>query len=89
MKVCEKVLTVSNPKGVHSRVATKLINLTTEYNVRLSVKHQGHAYDCISVLDVLSLALVNGADFTVKVKGNRAAEAIVAMESLMHEREDF
>lgn len=87
MRTLEEQLTVLNPNGVHSRVATKLIKIAEEHDVMFSIKHGGHMYVCSSVLDVLGIALTCGATFKVRAAGREPEKAVLEIKKLISERE--
>ncbi|MFZ5798737.1 MAG: HPr family phosphocarrier protein [Desulfobulbus sp.] len=73
MKVLEKKITVTNARGVHSRVATRLAMIAREHHVGLRIIHGPDCIDAASILDVLGLALVCGSKVTVRIEGERGA----------------
>lgn len=83
MKVLEKQLTVDNPKGIHGRIATKMIKIASRHDVRLCIICEGQTVDCTSVLDILSVALVHGTTFTLRLAGKQTERAMTAVEKLI------
>jgi phosphotransferase system HPr (HPr) family protein len=81
----EQNITVTNRRGVHSRVATALAMIARAHGVTLQIGHPPQLIDCGSILDVLSLALVCGATITVRVQGGAAAtkQALAAVERIL------
>jgi len=82
MKSLEKNITVNNVRGVHGRVATRLAQIAQQNDVRLYIVLEDEEIDCLSVLDVLSLAFVAGTRVQFRVYGQDAAQAIAAVENL-------
>lgn len=82
MKPLEKNITVNIQRGVHGRVATKLAQIAREHDVRLLILNDEEEIDCLSVLDVLSMAFVSGTRVRFRVHGQGAAQAIMAVEEL-------
>ena len=80
----EKTIIVHNPNGVHSRVATKLAKIASDYDVRLNIVYCDQEIDCSSVLDVLSMAFVQGSSFIVRADGKRSGKALGAVEELLN-----
>lgn len=80
MNILEKQLTVNNRKGVHGRIAAELIKIADRHKVRIYIKHDGDIYDCSSVLDILSIALVYGTSFWIKIEGTESEKAMDAIE---------
>jgi phosphotransferase system HPr (HPr) family protein len=85
MKVLEQNITVTNRRGVHSRVATGLAMIAREHAVGLQIIHGPHLIDCTSILDVLSMALVCGTRLTVRVQGDGAEteQALAAVQRIL------
>jgi phosphotransferase system HPr (HPr) family protein len=88
MNTLEKQLTVRNHKGVHGRIATKLIKIAKKHDVRLYIIHEDELSDCSSVLDILAFALVHGATFKLRVVGKDAEKAMSAVEKLIGDRNE-
>lgn len=84
MNVLEKQLTVTNHMGIHGRIATKMIKIANKYDVRLCIIYGNQQFDCSSVLDILSLALTQGATFTVRLAGRETKKAMRAVENLLY-----
>jgi len=82
MKYFEKKITVNNPNGVHSRVATKLAQIASENEVKLNIIYCDHVVDCSSVLDVLSMAFIYGSSFIVRADGELSIKALCEVEKL-------
>ena len=84
MRVLERVITVANHRGVHSRVATGLAMIARERGVLLQIIHGPHRIDCSSILDVLSMALVRGTRLSVRVEGGgeETEQALAEVERL-------
>ncbi len=75
---------VANPKGVHCRVAAKLIEITENHNVTVQfVNPQGERADCASMLEVLSLALSQGSVVRCTAEGPEATQAAQAIDHLL------
>jgi phosphocarrier protein HPr len=85
MKVLEQDITVTNSRGVHSRVATGLAMIAREHGVLLQIIHGPSRIDCTSILDVLSMALVCGTRLTVRVQGSgiETEQALAAVERIL------
>jgi len=85
----EKQLTVNNRKGIHGRIAARLIKIANKNNVRLNIIYNDELHDCSSVLDILGIALVYGATFKVRIVGKETDKAMSAVENLITARGKF
>jgi phosphocarrier protein HPr len=85
----EKQLTVNNRKGIHGRIAARLIKIANKNKVRLNIIYNEELYDCSSVLDILSIALVYGATFKIRIVGKETEKAMSAVENLINARGKF
>ncbi|WP_417913074.1 HPr family phosphocarrier protein [Candidatus Electronema sp. TJ] len=80
---------VSLPKGVHCRVAAKLSETAAAYDATVRISSaQGETADCSSVLELLSLALVEGSMARCTAEGPQAAQAAQAIDRLLSAAEE-
>ena len=71
--------------GIHGRVAVNLAEVAKENKVELQISSGGRQVNCNSILELLSLALVQGSRITVRAEGDRAANALRAVRGLLME----
>lgn len=90
MKVLEQEVTVTNQRGVHSRVATGLAIIAREHGVELQIINGAHRIDCTSILDVLGMALVCGSRIRLRVKGvaAEAESALAAAQRILTDQDE-
>jgi phosphotransferase system HPr (HPr) family protein len=90
MKVLEQDVTVTNQRGVHSRVATGLAMIAREHGVELQIIHGAQRIDSTSILDVLSMALVCGSRLKLRVQGVAAAAelALAAAQRILTDQDE-
>jgi len=89
MNMLEKKMTVNIREGVHGRIAAEMIRIANTHNVIFYIKYNDHLFDCSSVLDILSIALVNGATFRIRIEGRNREQALGAVEKLLTGGEEF
>ena len=58
-----------NPNGVHCRIAERLIKVIDEHEATVRIIDQGQPVDCTSILELLSLALVQGSRVQFTARG--------------------
>ena len=79
--------TVTNPNGVHCRVAERLIKVIDEHESAVRMVHQGQPVDCTSILELLSLALVQGSLVQFTAQGSDAEQVVAAVDQVLSEPE--
>ncbi|MCI5165504.1 MAG: HPr family phosphocarrier protein [Candidatus Electrothrix sp. GM3_4] len=79
--------TVSNPNGVHCRVAERLIKVVDEHEAIVQIIDRGPPIDCTSILELLSLALVQGSRVRFTAQGPDADRVVVAVDQVLSESE--
>jgi phosphotransferase system HPr (HPr) family protein len=88
MNTLARDLAVGNERGVHGRVATRLAEIASEFEVELWIQRGEERAECSSILDVLSLALVQNTEICLQVKGKRAEAALAAAAEVITAHED-
>ncbi len=73
---------VNNPKGVHCRVAAQLAEIVASHDAEVRIINQGEPADCSSILDVLSLGLVQGSLVGFTAHGPEADKMPVEIKRL-------
>ena len=87
MKIISWESTVANPNGIHCRVAERLMKVIDEHKASVQIIDQGQPVDCSSILELLSLALVQGSRVQFKALGPDAEQVAVALERVLSESE--
>lgn len=86
----EETLTVHNLRGIHGRIATKLAKIARQPNVRLFlVTQENETIDCLSILDILSMAFVHGSEVRVRAEGKGAVESMAAVRKLFNRNNEL
>lgn len=89
MTVVEREMIITNPCGVHSRVAARIARVADEVGVGIHLRHKGRDIDCRSILDVLSMALTCGTRLVFSFHGDQVSidKAVSMVEELIAEAE--
>jgi phosphocarrier protein len=87
MKTVSWESTVNNPNGVHCRVAERLIKVIDEHEATVHIINQGLPVDCTSILELLSLALVQGSRVQFTARGPDADQVVAAVDRVLSEPE--
>ena len=69
--------------GVHGRVAVQLAKIAEEKKVELHIASGGRQVSCNSILELLGLALVQGTKISVRIRGDKAEDALQAVRKLL------
>lgn len=81
-----KTLIVRNKLGLHARAATKLAQLTQQFDASITVEQDGQTVDAGSVMCLMLLASQQGKQVQVCADGNDAEQALTAVAELFEQR---
>jgi phosphocarrier protein len=84
--VAERTLKIQNELGLHARAATKLVQLASKYPCEVTVTKDGHEVNGKSIMGVLMLVASKGTSVTVRAKGDRCEEAVLAIAQLIEDK---
>lgn len=79
----EKVITIQSTKGLHARLASKLVQISNSYDAEVYLAYDDVKVDAKSILGLLSLAVPHGENVKVVADGNDAEIAIKEIEKLL------
>ncbi len=79
---------IKNPKGIHCRVATKIAEIVSAHDSVVQLKAENGQVDCSSILDILSLALLQDSQVVVTADGADARTVLKALKSLLARTDD-
>jgi phosphocarrier protein HPr len=83
---CEGEFRIVNPRGLHARAATKLVQLAGRYSSEIQViGPDGEAANAKSVMGVLLLCGSVGTTIRVEARGPDAAAAVGAIGELVRD----
>lgn len=83
MSVIEEDLQVRVHCGVHGRVAVNLAEIALREQVELFIGSDDREVNCGSILELLSLGLVQGSQIRVRIEGEQADSAMQAVRDLL------
>mgnify|MGYP006138443409 CR=1 FL=1 len=86
MSVVEKEVTIINKLGLHARAATKLAQLSQQFDAQVSVELAGNEADASSIMALMLLAGGQGKTVKVKAHGEDAKQAVESICALINER---
>ena len=82
MKISKKIK-VMDPKGLHLRVAAQLVLLVRKYKSNVFIQKGLGLVNARSVLCLLQLAVVFGAELTFIFDGDDALQALEAIQKFL------
>ncbi|WP_127556304.1 HPr family phosphocarrier protein [Saccharospirillum alexandrii] len=84
----QEQLTIINKLGLHARAAAKLVGVAGQFESRIVLVKDGREADAKSIMSVMMLAASQGTELNVRIEGDDASEAWVALLSLVQNRFD-
>jgi phosphocarrier protein HPr len=75
----EKTLTIQHPSGLHARPASLLVQEASKFQSKITLVKAGKEVDAKSLLGVMSLAVKQGDEITVRAEGADAEQAVSAL----------
>ena len=81
MAICK--MTVKNTSAIDARKAQEIVQKASEYEADMILKYSNKEVDLKSILGIMSLAVLDGAQIEIEAKGADANEAIAALEEMM------
>ena len=81
-----RTVTIANPQGLHARPADQFARLASRFQCKIELIKGGERVDGKSVLNILTLAAVQGTQLTLEAVGEDALEAVDALGALVDNR---
>ena len=88
MSVVSKEVTIINKLGLHARAATKLAQLSQQFNATITVELGGNQADANSIMALMLLAGAQGKTVKVIADGDDAEQALDSICQLINQRFD-
>ena len=79
----EKTITIKSTEGLHAQLATKLVYISTRYDVEVRLEYKNVTVDAKSILSLMSLAVPKGRNVKLIAEGKDAQKAIKEIEKLI------
>jgi phosphocarrier protein HPr len=77
-----RTVVVNNPQGVHARPADLIVRLAQQYQAKIEFVKDNYRVDGKSILELLTLAAVQGTQLTIEASGSDAQAALDALADL-------
>ena len=81
MAICK--MTVENTSAIDAKKAQEIVQKASEYEADMILRYSNKEVDLKSILGIMSLAVLDGAQIEIEAKGADANEAIAALEEMM------
>jgi phosphotransferase system HPr (HPr) family protein len=88
MPTLEKTITIVNKLGLHARAATKLAQLSQQFQAKVTLTLGNNSADAHSVMALLLLSGGQGKSVTIKAQGKEAAMALEKICQLIENKFD-
>ena len=87
-EAAERAVVIKNELGMHARAATKFVQLAAKFPCEVAVSKvgEGHEVNGKSIMGVLMLVAAKGTTITIRAKGARCEEAVVALVQLVDDK---
>ncbi|MFI3329935.1 MAG: HPr family phosphocarrier protein [bacterium] len=79
----EKQILVKSTVGLHARLAAKVVQAASKYEVDIELHYNDKIIDIKSILGLMSLAIPSGQNVKVVANGNDAEAAINEIAELL------
>ena len=84
----EKKVTLVNKKGLHARAATRVVQVSQQYQAQLELCLGERSANTRNIMQLLMLAAPCGTQLDLKAEGEDAEAALQALDELIQARFD-
>lgn len=82
MSAAHRVVTVTNPLGIHMRPADMLSRAAQQFACQIVIEKDGQQVDCKSILSILTLGAAQGTTLGLRAEGEDAETAVNTLSDL-------
>ena len=79
----KKNVVIGLKAGLEARPIAHLVQLANQFNSSVYLEMDKRRVNAKSIMGVMSLALVNGAELTLDIEGEDEADAVAAIEAFV------
>lgn len=76
-------MTVENTSAIDAKMAQQIVQKASEYESDMVLRYSNKEVDLKSILGIMSLAVLEGAEIEIEAKGADAEEAIAALKEMV------
>lgn len=80
--MASKLLTVTNPKGIHARPSALIVQAAQEFQSSIKLELRGEVADARMIMDVLSMGAFCGDEIMVTTEGPDEEAALARIEEI-------
>lgn len=84
----EKTVTLTNKKGLHARAATRVVQVSQQYQAKAELSSGDRSASTRNIMQLLMLAAPCGTQLSLRAEGEDAEAAIAALDELIQARFD-
>jgi phosphocarrier protein len=84
----ETAIVINNKLGLHARAAVKFVNMANRFSADVKIEKDGSQIDGKSILGILTLAAIQGAEIVLKVDGADEEAALKSLVALINNKFD-
>ncbi len=81
----QRNITLINPRGLHARVASKIVDATKAYAAEIQIEWQGRQVDAKSIMALLMLGAPVGSELTIYTSGEEEEKALNHLVELIED----
>ena len=81
MAICK--MSFETTSAIGAKKAQEIVQKASEYEADMILRYSNKEVDLKSILGIMSLAVLDGAQIEIEAKGADANEAIAALEEMM------
>lgn len=82
----ERTLKLTNESGMHARPAGIFVKAASQFASKVQIQVNDQSVNAKSIMNVLSLGLENGSEFTIVADGPDEAAAIESLANLVEKK---
>ena len=86
MSPLSRELPIINKRGLHARASAKFVQMVEGFDATITVSKDGMTVGGTSIMGLMMLAASPGCSVYVEASGNKASEALAALEALVADR---
>jgi phosphocarrier protein HPr len=79
----QQQLTIKNLRGVHTRVAAKLVDTAKQFTSRIDLIYRDRKVDCKSIMSVITIGAQHESIIELVIDGEDENEALLALTTLI------
>ena len=76
-------MTVENTSAIDAKMAQQIVQKASEYESDMVLRYSNKEVDLKSILGIMSLAVLDGAEIEIEARGADAEEAIAALKEMI------